>query len=204
MTCEEFQRALPFIIESGGNPEEEEHLRTCKVCSDLVSDLRYIADQAKLLVPMEDPSPKVWKGIEKQLEQEGLVRPTGPRRRLLGRGRMRQGPRLVVPVFLIALLLGLGVLERGDFGASTGLQAGPEMGNAITREDQEVLSQISATAPSIRALYETNLKTLNAQIADTSQHLAQNPNDESAREFLMNAYDQKQILYRMALTRSKP
>jgi hypothetical protein len=83
MTCAEFQKVLPYIIETGGNKDEDEHLRTCPVCSDLVQDLRYIADAAKMLVPMEDPSPKVWQGIEKTLEQEGLIRPSGPRGRLL-------------------------------------------------------------------------------------------------------------------------
>ena len=83
MNCAEFQKILPFIIETGGSKDDEEHLRTCPVCSDLVQDLRYIADAAKMLVPMEDPSPKVWSGIEKTLEQEGLIRPSGPRGRLL-------------------------------------------------------------------------------------------------------------------------
>ena len=58
-------------------------MRTCDVCSDLVQDLRYIADAAKMLVPMEDPGPKVWDGIERTLQQEGLIRPSGPRGRLL-------------------------------------------------------------------------------------------------------------------------
>jgi hypothetical protein len=74
MNCAEFQRDLPLIIDSGGTMSQEEHLRTCNVCRDLVSDLRYIADQAKLLVPMEDPSPRVWDGIEKKLKVEGLVK----------------------------------------------------------------------------------------------------------------------------------
>jgi len=88
MTCADFQRVLPYIIESGGNAEEEEHLRNCPICSDLVADLKYIAEAAKLLVPMEDPDPKVWDGIQRSLQSEGLVRPTGPRGRLLSsRGR---------------------------------------------------------------------------------------------------------------------
>ena len=77
MNCAEFQRVLPYIIESGGNADEEEHLRSCAVCADLVADLRYIADQAKLLVPMEDPDPRVWSGIEKSLQREGLVKGGG-------------------------------------------------------------------------------------------------------------------------------
>ena len=74
MNCAEFQSDLPLIIDSGGNPEHDEHLRTCAVCLDLVNDLRYIADQAKLLVTMAEPSPKVWSGIEEKLRLEGLVK----------------------------------------------------------------------------------------------------------------------------------
>jgi hypothetical protein len=79
MNCAEFQKVLPYIIESGGNPDEESHLGECAVCSDLVRDLRYIADQAKLLLPMRDPSPEVWENIEDSLKREGLVKPTRAR-----------------------------------------------------------------------------------------------------------------------------
>ena len=75
MTCAEFQKVLPYIIETGGNEQEQEHLRTCHICSDLVSDLKYIAEQAKLLVPMEDPSPKVWDNIQHSVDREGLSKP---------------------------------------------------------------------------------------------------------------------------------
>src|SRR5436853_4280330 len=75
MTCAEFQEVLPYIFESGGDANEMEHLKTCHICSDLVQDLRYIADQAKLLLPLRDPSPKVWDNIQGSLEREGLIRP---------------------------------------------------------------------------------------------------------------------------------
>jgi hypothetical protein len=79
MTCGEFQKVLPYIFESGGDLSEQQHLRECKTCSDLVADLKYIVDQAKLLVPMEDPSPRVWHGIQKSLEEDGLIRQSGVR-----------------------------------------------------------------------------------------------------------------------------
>ena len=75
MTCAEFQKALPYIIDRGGSAEEQQHLATCHVCSDLIADLRYIAEAAKLLVPMEDPSARVWSGIQESLEREGMVKP---------------------------------------------------------------------------------------------------------------------------------
>lgn len=80
MNCAEFQRDLPLIIDTGGTEEQEDHLRNCEVCRGLVNDLRYIAEQAKLLVPMLDPGPKVWNGIEEKLKQEGLVKPAHVRR----------------------------------------------------------------------------------------------------------------------------
>ena len=75
MTCAEFQKNLPEIIDGGGTEEDRKHLETCKVCADLVADLRYIAEAAKLLVPMEDPSPRVWNNIEREVEREGLAKP---------------------------------------------------------------------------------------------------------------------------------
>lgn len=73
MNCQEFQNVLPHIIESGGNEEQEAHLRSCDACSTLVRDLKYIAEQAKLLLPMRDPSPRVWTNIQKSLERESLA-----------------------------------------------------------------------------------------------------------------------------------
>jgi predicted anti-sigma-YlaC factor YlaD len=84
MNCAEFQKVLPYIIETGGSTEEEAHLASCPVCSDLVADLRYIAEQAKLLLPMHEPSPQVWDNIQGSLEREGLVKPARARGRLLG------------------------------------------------------------------------------------------------------------------------
>ena len=74
MRCVEFQKVLPYIIDSGGNAEEEAHLHSCPVCSDLVADLRYISEQAKLLAPLDDPDRRVWDGIQRSLEREGLVK----------------------------------------------------------------------------------------------------------------------------------
>jgi predicted anti-sigma-YlaC factor YlaD len=75
MNCTEFQSELPHIIDGGGGPEYDAHLNECEVCRDLVNDLRFIADQAKLLVSLEEPSPKVWSGISEKLKVEGLVKP---------------------------------------------------------------------------------------------------------------------------------
>src|SRR5437588_11586239 len=89
MDCARFQKSLPEYMETGGGAEEDEHVKSCPICVDLVQDLKYIADAAKLLVPMEDPSPRVWAGIEKSLQDEGSTRPA--------RGPARPNPFLISP-----------------------------------------------------------------------------------------------------------
>lgn len=88
MNCAEFQKVLPYIFESGGDTDELEHLKTCPICSDLVQDLRYIADQAKLLLPLRDPSPQVWDNIQNSLEREGLVKSQEARAQSAGKKKI--------------------------------------------------------------------------------------------------------------------
>jgi hypothetical protein len=70
MDCAEFQRRLPELFESGEDLQNDDHLRTCENCSALVQDLEYIAQQAKLLLPIHDPSPQVWDNIQTALKRE--------------------------------------------------------------------------------------------------------------------------------------
>jgi hypothetical protein len=70
MDCAAFQEKLPHLMESGADLDAEPHLRECQSCADLVRDLRYIAEQAKLLLPLHDPSPKVWENIKSTLSNE--------------------------------------------------------------------------------------------------------------------------------------
>ena len=83
MTCAEFQKVLPDIIDTGGSEQEQEHLRTCHICSDLVRDLKYIVEQAKLLVPWKTRSQGVEQHSEHSVEHEGLAKPHG-KAQLLG------------------------------------------------------------------------------------------------------------------------
>jgi len=70
MTCAEFQETLPELFEAHADFSSNEHLRTCENCAALVRDLEYIAGQAKLLLPIHDPSPAVWEHIQKAIRQD--------------------------------------------------------------------------------------------------------------------------------------
>jgi ubiquitin len=67
VSCADFQDKLPELFESGADLRQQEHLQTCQQCAALVRDLEYIAQQAKLLLPIHDPSPAVWDNIQPTL-----------------------------------------------------------------------------------------------------------------------------------------
>ncbi len=218
-TCAEFQKALPYIIESGGNAEQEEHLRTCGNCSDLVADLKYIAECAKLLVPMNDPSPRVWEGISKSLEQEGLVRKATPRGRLLTpNASSRWGPTawMISVAALVLIVAGFfaygtrsGRREEAALAPPPGTQATSVSPTSVLRgmsdaDDQQLMAQLSARSPELREAYETSLKRVNSYIADAQKTLDQSPDDADARQSLRDAYEQKTMLYDMATSESLP
>ncbi|MGH9585819.1 MAG: hypothetical protein ACRD3F_02625 [Acidobacteriaceae bacterium] len=71
MNCAEFQECLPELFESGKDLTDQEHLKTCENCAALVRDLEYIAQQAKLLLPLHDPSPAVWDNIQSAIQRDG-------------------------------------------------------------------------------------------------------------------------------------
>lgn len=71
MNCAEFQERLPELFESGTDLSNDEHLKSCENCAALVRDLQYIAQQAKLLLPLHDPSPAVWDNIQSAIQTDG-------------------------------------------------------------------------------------------------------------------------------------
>jgi len=211
MSCAEFQKVLPYIIESGGNAEEEQHLRECQVCSDLVADLKYIADQAKLLVPMEEPSPKVWDGIRGSLEREGLVRPARARGRLLGFQPFGPLPWIATLAALALAVFAVFLFQRAYVGgprtpepsssANVDAPAVAMQTVSMDQDDEQLLQQMNTSRPGMTSSFRDNLKQVNAAIADARKAVRQNPDDTVAREALLRAYQQKAMLYEMA-TRS--
>ncbi len=213
MTCSEFQKVLPYIIETGGNAEEEAHLRTCAVCSDLVQDLRYIAEQAKLLVPMEDPNPRVWEGIQSALERERLVRPARGTRRFrapenLIPGRLGTlGGLLALATVLVCAILLVGYHNNSRRDSRTTVAGNPAVAvppaAVVDSDDAQLLNVVQNGVPSMLPTYRENLDSVNAYIAAARQTVEQNPDDELAREALVRAYDAKAMMYEMAVSRAQ-
>jgi len=210
MTCVEFQEVLPDIMEGQRNAEHAAHLQSCSVCSGLVSDLSLISEQARLLRASEEPSPRVWNRIEIALRQEGLIRQPARDRSLVAAAlSWRWSPAWLLPVAAILVIaFGVTVYKGGrsqqpvaDKTVATPVST-PLAGN--NRDDQQLLEVVGARTPSMRASYEANLRNVNAYIRDAQQTVQNDPNDEEAQHSLMAAYEQKAMVYEMALNRSLP
>jgi len=205
MNCQEFQKALPYIIESGGNPEEETHLESCPSCAALVQDLRYIAEQAKLLLPMHDPNPRVWTSIEQSLQSEGLVQEGRLSRlgHITNTSTQTKGWTILGAAIaaVAVLVLGISLTRLRPAEPLSGTATQPA-GVAISDDDQQLLTQVSQQDPALRDTYESNLREVNAYISDAEQAVRDNPADSAAQESLMDAYQQKSMLYEMATIRS--
>ena len=215
MTCEEFERVLPELG-SGHSMEQEEHLRSCSACSGLVADLNAISQQARFLKASEEPSPWVWNSIEIALRQEGLIRQPQRADSRIPAPLLGWKLRWLVPL-AAAFLVAFGVLvhEHGIGRPPASDQqvlsvavvtAGlpPSEGGVMASDDLQLLNTVAARMPSMRAAYEANLRSVNAYIRDAEQSADSDPNDEVAQQYLRNAYEQRAMVYEMALDRSLP
>jgi len=211
MNCQKFQEALPYMIESGGTEEEADHLQSCSVCAELVQDLKYIADRAKLLLPMHDPNPRVWSNIEQSLYREGML--TEGRISRLGHNLTalpaqatswtRVGWVMAIAAMIIFAAVLINYHPRLPSDQLTAQNTTPASAQ-FSGDDRTLISQVSERQPDVRGAYEDSLRQVNDYISDAQQAVAQDPEDAAARGYLANAYQQKEMLYQMATARSLP
>jgi hypothetical protein len=272
MTCSEVERVLPELLDGGSNgafpPDFDAHLKCCPTCSDLVSDLKLIASEARQLAATEEPAQRVWVRIAAELRAEGLIRDSATRDSATREPEFAPARPVVVPVPVPAsprwrwralwlapvaaavLVAGAYVVSHKPAPQVATQQAlapavtssapvtpattpasvptpapqqvaknsakpkgvsgnGNEIGRAVeaavepepSAEDQQFLSVVSTLGPSTRATYESQLRAVNADIQETQAYVDRNPGDADARQHLMDAYQQKALLYQIALDR---
>jgi hypothetical protein len=206
MTCVELQESLAEI-EDGNTVEQNAHLKTCSACSALVKELNLIIAAAGRLQEADEPSPRVWNSIEIALRQEGLIRPQRNGRPIISSFSARWGAaRWLVPAAAM-LLLAVGIFLRQRSEPNDLAQQASVKAPAVTQSDlndEDLIQEVSANAPALRNQYEENLLRVNESIRDAQGMVNESPNDEDARRSLMDAYQQKSMLFEMAMDHSLP
>ncbi|HVN17618.1 MAG TPA: hypothetical protein VMU05_02570 [Dongiaceae bacterium] len=209
MTCVELQESL-VENENGSTAEQRAHIRNCPECARLVSDLLVIACTAEDLREAHEPHPRVWKNIETALKQEGLIRPQRRSLSLLPSfGSQWSWARWMAPAAALLLIsLGIFVRERSRHSeiVNTTVTA-PEVqvvsDAAIAGlNDNDLLQEIAQQSPAMQEQYADNLRHVNQYIHDAKAIVDADPNDDEARLSLMEAYQEKAMLFELALDRS--
>ena len=94
--------------------------------------------------------------------------------------------------------------------ATTAPAAGGDAARNVTNpnlaglNDDDLMQEIRNQSPAMRAQYVDNLRNANEYIRDAQSVVDANPNDEESRRTLLEAYQQKAMLFEMAMDRSLP
>jgi hypothetical protein len=208
MTCVELQESLAEI-EDAGSPEQRAHLKNCPECAALVAELLVIACAGGELRASHEPSPRVWNSIEIALREEGLIRPQRKSHSLLPSFSSQWSwARWLAPAAAL-LLITLGIYLRQASHTSTVVtnEAQPtvpmQSDVAIAGlNDEDLLQQVALQSPALKEQYTDSLRRVNEYIQDATNIVASDPNDQEARRSLMEAYQEKAMLFELALDRS--
>ena len=210
MTCVELQESL-VESENGTSAAQQAHLRGCRQCSTLVADLLVIVCAAGELRSAHEPGLRVWNSIEATLRREGIIKPQHRSGSLLpSLSSSWAWARWTLPV-AAALLITLGIVLRPHTPSRTVVHS--ELSRPAVSDtsldtsiaglnDDDLLAEVAQQGPALQAQYSENLRHVNEYIQDAKNTLAANPNDEDARRTLMEAYQEKAMLFELALDRS--
>lgn len=207
MTCVELQQSLAET-EPNRSREQMEHLKTCAVCAELVRELNLIVAAAGELQETAEPSPRVWNSIEMALRREGLIRPQAFRKTVhlpSFSARWSWSPWLVPAAAMLLIMIGIYQWrESSIFAPKQQVEMLAPTMYAAGLNDQDLIEEVATNSPSMRSEYEQNLRRVNDYIRDAESVVNENPNDVEARRALMDAYQQKSMLFEMAMEHLEP
>jgi hypothetical protein len=206
MNCVELQNSLAEV-EDGSTVEQRAHLMDCPACFALVKELDLIIEAAGRLQAADEPDPRVWQSIATAMREEGLVRPQRSARPATSSFSERWGAaRWLIPAAAM-LLLALGLYVKQPSAPKEAVQQTPvvtPVSKTAGLNDQDLIEEVADTSPAMKGQYEDNLRRVNQSIREAQGFVDESPDDEDARRSLMDAYQQKSLLFQMAMERPLP
>ncbi len=211
MNCAQFQNECSEVLEGAQSQAHTEHLAGCAACRELLEEVSEIVAQARAL-PLQEPGPQVWARLRQSLAEEGLIREQQVGARATEAKTDWAWPRFswadalsyasVAAILVVAFgLLTLQQAPSPSPGDSVAVTQ-PAASGPIDDDDLQLLQEVEARVPDARGAYEASLREINTQIEEARRAVEENPNDPQAVQSLMEAYQQKSMVYEMAMTRS--
>src|ERR1700735_2333349 len=201
MTCKGFLKHLPLWMEGSPHPDAQAHLRDCPSCRNVIDDLNAIHTEAQSWSSEEaEPPAHIWTSLRAQLEQEGLIRDNGKDLSRSGwfSGWFAGGARPALAGASLVLLI------AGAFGLSRpinkqanearwleGTQVSTLPLSAQLTAEQHSFASFNDSNPAVTASLNKNLAIVDNYIALCEKSVQEEPQNEVARDYLYEAYQQK-------------
>src|SRR6202795_2119720 len=183
------------------------HGATCSHCREFVADLAAIVSVAKQLPAEVEPPARVWLSLQAQLELEGIIKPpvvpAHGERSSWGHGfndlfRSRALATATVGLLIVAAGV-LQLRQPADGPLETNASvSGPvwqipfaQTAKVLNEQEIDLRNMQLASTSAVDTSFRQNLQQVDDFIADCERRVHAAPQDELAREYLSNAYQQK-------------
>jgi len=183
------------------------HLAACGQCREFVADLATIVSVANELPAEVAPPARLWLSLQAQLELEGIIKtpvvPAGGQRSSWWQGfndlfRRRALATATVGVLIVAA----GVLELWqppdalrEAPASVAVPAWQipfaQTAKVLNEQEIDLRNMQLASTSAVDTSFRQNLQQVDDFIDDCERRVNAAPQDDLAREYLSNAYQQK-------------
>ncbi len=183
------------------------HLAACGQCREFVADLATIVSVANELPAEVAPPARLWLSLQAQLELEGIIKtPVVPARGQRSswwhgfHGLFRSRALATATVGL--LIVAAGVLELRQpadaLREAPGNVASPawqipfaQTAKVLNEQEIDLRNMQLASTSAVDTSFRQNLQQVDDFIADCERRVNAAPQDDLAREYLSNAYQQK-------------
>lgn len=204
-------RDVEIVVEQEGLaplPEAAKaHVATCSHCQELVADLATIVSIANELPAEVEPPARIWVSLRAQLELEGIIKsPVVPARGehsswwpgLSDLFRSRALATATVGLLIVAAgILQLRQPPDAPLEAARTV-AGPawqipfaQTAKVLNEQEIDLRNMQLAGTSAVDTSFRQNLQQVDDFIAECERRVNDDPQDELAREYLSNAYQQK-------------
>jgi len=206
--CNEFVNQLEEWMEGERPSGAQAHLRECPNCRALAGELEAIREAAMAsAVPESEPPARIWISLRAQLEQEGLIS-DGRRAGWLESLKAHLGgtftilPRpalagayLAAVIAIAVALVAPGVRQPDESRWIAGNQSATQPLSAqLASAEQDTVSTWADSNPAVTASLHQNLAIVDNYIVLCEKSVLEEPENEFARDYLYDAYQQKAAL----------
>ena len=197
--CKEFLDQLEPWLDGERSADAQAHLSGCQRCRNVVADMGLIQNSARdWAADAPEPPGRIWTSLRAQLEREGLMRQ--PQRALRGwiPGWLQSAPRAALAGAYVAVLVALAFGLSGPIRShvnqerwrETALDTSSPLNAELDTAEATVAAFPKSNSPVTVSLHK-NLAIVDNYITLCEKSVREEPENEMARDYLYDAYQQK-------------